>query len=327
MTTAGLIDLHAHSTASDGLCSPTEVVRLATAAGLTVVALTDHDTTSGLAEAAGILPTGLTLLPGAEISCGIRVEHGRWVSLHLLAYLFDATEPVFAAVRARLREDRVTRARRMVEKLAADGHPVRWEQVAAQADGVIGRPHVAEALVDAGLVSSLQAAFTPAWIGAGGRYWVGKDEPDALEAIRLVRDAGGVSVLAHPYASTRGPTIGPDVIAAMARAGLRGLEVDHPDHPQQARARLRRLATDLGLIVTGASDFHGPSKPQRLGAETTSGHAYEALIAEAYGAQPLTRPAGPLRHQPPRAAAGPPAPAWHPQTPWHPQAPWSPQTP
>ncbi len=321
VTTAGLIDLHAHSTASDGLCSPTEVVHLAAAAGLTVVALTDHDTTSGLAEAACILPTGLTLLPGAEISCGIRVEYGRWVSLHLLAYLFDATEPVFAAVRARLRDDRVTRARRMVEKLAADGHPVRWEQVAAQADGVIGRPHVAEALVDAGLVNSLQAAFTPAWIGAGGRYWVGKDEPDALDAIRLVREAGGVSVLAHPYASTRGPTIGPDVIAAMTRAGLRGLEVDHPDHPPQARARLRRLATDLGLVVTGASDFHGPSKPQLLGSETTSGHAYEVLIAEAHGAQPLTASAPPASAPPASAVARPPAPHSGPVASWSPQTP------
>ncbi|WP_239341284.1 PHP domain-containing protein [Frankia sp. CiP3] len=291
MTTTELIDLHTHSTASDGLCRPAEVVSLAAAAGLAVVALTDHDTTSGLAEAAAVLPAGLTLLPGAEISCGIRVDQHRWVSLHLLAYLFDATEPAFAAVRARLRAGRVTRARRMVEKLAADGHPVCWEQVSARADGVIGRPHIAEALVDAGLVGSIEAAFTPAWIGPGGRYWAGRDEPDAIEALRLVRDAGGVSVLAHPYASRRGATIGPAVIAAMARAGLRGLEVDHPDHQPRERNQLRRLAADLGLIVTGASDFHGPSKPQPLGAETTSEQAYEALIAGAHGARPLTGPA------------------------------------
>ncbi len=283
-----MIDLHTHSTASDGLLRPAEVVRQAASSGLSVIALTDHDTTSGLVDAAEALPAGLTLLPGAEISCGVRVGPDHWVSLHLLAYLFDATEPDFAAVRARLRSERVTRAQRMVEKLAADGHPVHWERVRAQADGVVGRPHVAEALVSAGLVDTVADAFTPAWIGAGGRYWVGKDEPDALEAIRLVRNAGGVSVLAHAYARKRGETINPGMITALARAGLGGLEVDHPDHTPDARAELRRLAADLDLIVTGASDFHGPSKPQRLGAETTSEQAYDALVAAGQGAHPVT---------------------------------------
>ncbi|WP_083730739.1 MULTISPECIES: PHP domain-containing protein [Protofrankia] len=285
---ADAADLHTHSTASDGLLPPADVVRLAAASGLAAIALTDHDTTAGLAEAAAALPAGLTLLPGAEISCRVRVGRDRWVSLHLLAYLFDPVEPVFAEVRARLRAERVTRAQRMVEKLAADGHPVAWERVRALADGVVGRPHVAEALVEAGLVGSVQDAFTPAWIGAGGRYWVDKDEPDVAEAIRLVRDAGGVSVLAHAFASRRGATIGPDVIARLARDGLGGLEVDHPDHTPDARARLRQLATDLDLIVTGASDFHGASKPQSLGAETTTRRALDALVAAGRGTEPLT---------------------------------------
>ncbi len=293
---ADAIDLHTHSTASDGLLRPADVVRLAAASGLAVIALTDHDTTSGVAEAAAALPSGLTLLPGAEISCRVRVGHDRWVSLHLLAYLFDPTEPVFAAVRARLRSERITRAQRMVEKLAADGHPVGWERVRALADGVVGRPHVAEALVEAGLVGTVQDAFTPAWIGAGGRYWVGKDEPDVTEAIRLIRDAGGVSVLAHAFASRRGRTIGPDVIAEMAREGLGGLEVDHPDHTPDARAQLRRLAADLDLITTGASDFHGASKPQPLGAETTAERALDALVAASRGAEPVT---GPVTEQDP----------------------------
>ncbi|WP_250290046.1 PHP domain-containing protein [Frankia sp. CiP1_Cm_nod1] len=292
---ADAADLHTHSTASDGLLPPADVVRLAAASGLAAIALTDHDTTAGLAEAAAALPVGLTLLPGAEISCRVRAGRGRWVSLHLLAYLFDPAEPAFAAVRARLRDERVSRARRMVEKLAADGHPVSWERVRALADGVVGRPHVAEALVEAGLVDAVQDAFTPAWIGPSGRYWVDKDEPDVAEAIRLVREAGGVSVLAHAFAGRRGPTIGPDVIARLARDGLGGLEVDHPDHTPDARARLRRLAADLDLIATGASDFHGASKPQPLGAETTSRRALDALVAAARGAEPLTGPAAPAR--------------------------------
>lgn len=273
-------------------------MRLAGGQELAVVALTDHDTTAGLAEAAAALPAGLTLVPGAEISCGTvvadgrdgrgpRAAAGRWVSLHLLAYLFDPAEPAFAAARAGVRAARLGRAERMVELLRSDGHPVEWERVRGFADGVVGRPHVAEALVEVGLVPTVGHAFTPDWIGTRGRYWVGKDEPDVLEAIRLVRGAGGVAVLAHPYASKRGDVVGAEAIRAMAAAGLAGLEVDHPDHDQGQRTRLRALAAELDLVVTGSSDFHGPSKPQGLGAETTAPAAYEALVAGASGAAPL----------------------------------------
>jgi predicted metal-dependent phosphoesterase TrpH len=260
---------------------------LAADAGLRVIALTDHDTTAGIAAAAQSLPRGLTLVPGAEISCGVTVDSaGHRVSLHVLAYLFDPAEAAFADVRARLRESRVSRARRMVEKLAADGHPIHWDRVRARADGTVGRPHIAGALAEAGLVAEPADAFGPAWIGAHGRYWVGKDEPDVWETLRLIKAAGGVSVFAHPFARRRGETVGAEVIAAMARAGLTGIEVDHPDHPPQARARLRGLAADLGLVVTGSSDFHGTG-PRRLGAERTGPDDLEALLAGATGASPI----------------------------------------
>jgi hypothetical protein len=271
------------------LLTPTELVQRAGRDGLSVVALTDHDTTAGLAEAAASLPAGLTLLPGAEISCFVRVRDRAVIPLHLLAYLFDPSEPSFAAARLRVRESRVDRARRMAEKIAADGHPVSWDQVRDLASGTVGRPHVAAALVAAGLIDSVAAAFTPDWIGAGGRYWVGKADIDVYTALDLVAGAGGVSVFAHPFATQRGEIVGPDVIASMADAGLAGVEVDHPDHSPPERARLRALADTLGLLVTGSSDFHGGSKPQRLGAETTSWKTYEELVSRASGAQPVTQ--------------------------------------
>lgn len=273
-----MIDLHTHSSASDGTLAPAELVRAAAAAGLAVVALTDHDTTAGWDEARQALPDGLTLVPGAEISC---TRDG--ISLHLLAYLFD---PAYQPLADRLREvvaSREARAERMVALLAADGHPVTWEQVRRSAGGTVGRPHVAQALVAAGLVPSLQAAFTPEWIGTQGRYWAAKDEVDALEAIALVRAAGGVTVFAHPAAAARGRVVGDHVVEEMAAAGLDGLEVDHPDHPEETRARLRELATGLGLLVTGSSDFHGTNKQSALGAHVTAPGALEELVGRASG--------------------------------------------
>ncbi|MDQ1539051.1 MAG: 3,5-nucleoside bisphosphate phosphatase, partial [Actinomycetota bacterium] len=146
-----------------------------------VVALTDHDTTGGWEAAAAALPPGLTLVPGAELSCRV----GR-TSLHLLAYLFDPAEPVFAAERARVRDSRVHRGRRMVELLAGDGHPVTWEEVLGYAaGGTVGRPHVGQALIRHGLVSTMDEAFTPDWLATGGRYWAPKLETEAADAVRL----------------------------------------------------------------------------------------------------------------------------------------------
>ncbi len=270
------IDLHTHSTASDGTTPPDVLVRQARAAGLDVVALTDHDTTGGWAAAAEALPAGLSLVRGAEISC---VRGG--ISLHLLAYLFDPDEPALATALQELRGSRVGRAETMARMLEADGTGVTWERVQELAGGTVGRPHLAAALVERGYVASIADAFTPDWIGEHGRYWVAKTELDVLDAIRLVRGAGGVPVFAHPAASSRGRTVGADVIADMAAAGLAGLEVDHVDHEQSARAALADLAAHLGLAITGSSDFHGENKQVQLGAYTTSQPAYEQLMAAA----------------------------------------------
>ncbi|MEW2129482.1 PHP domain-containing protein [Streptomyces sp. NPDC005435] len=277
------IDLHCHSTASDGTDTPAELVRNAARAGLDVVALTDHDTTRGYAEATAALPEGLTLVPGAELSC--RTDG---VSMHLLAYLFDPEEPALLAERELVRDDRVPRAQAMVAKLAALGVPVTWEQVERiAAGGSVGRPHIASALVELGVVATVSDAFTPEWLADGGRAYVPKHETDPFEAVRLVKNAGGVTVFAHPAAVTRGRTVPEAAIAKLAEAGLDGIEVDHTDHDPAARTRLRDLAGELGLLVTGSSDYHGGRKTVALGANTTDPEVYGEIIRRATGAFPV----------------------------------------
>ncbi|MCS0605935.1 PHP domain-containing protein [Streptomyces sp. LP11] len=277
------IDLHCHSTASDGTDTPGELVRNAAAAGLDVVALTDHDTTRGYGEAVAALPEGLTLVTGAELSC--RVDG---VSLHLLAYLFDPEEPALLAERELVRDDRVPRAQGMVARLNALGVPVTWEQVERiAAGGSVGRPHVASALVELGVVPTVNDAFTEQWLADGGRAYAPKHETDPFEAIRLVKDAGGVTVFAHPAAAKRGRTVPEATIAKMAAAGLDGIEVDHMDHDADTRTRLRGLARDLGLLVTGSSDYHGSRKTVALGEYTTDPEVYGEIIRRATGAFPV----------------------------------------
>ncbi|MFD5713049.1 PHP domain-containing protein [Streptomyces pharetrae] len=277
------IDLHSHSTASDGTDTPAELVRNAAAAGLDVVALTDHDTTRGHAEAIAALPPGLTLVTGAELSC--RVDG---ISMHMLAYLFDPEEPALLAERELVRDDRVPRAKGMIAKLNDLGVPVTWEQVARIAgDGSVGRPHVASALVELGVVDTVSDAFTQDWLADGGRAFVEKHETDPFEAIRLVKGAGGVTVFAHPGAAKRGRTVPESAIAEMAAAGLDGIEVDHMDHDPDTRARLRGLARELGLLVTGSSDYHGSRKTCVLGEYTTDPEVYGEITRRATGAFPV----------------------------------------
>ncbi|MFJ4782704.1 PHP domain-containing protein [Streptomyces sp. NPDC088794] len=277
------IDLHAHSTASDGTDTPAELVLNAADAGLDVVALTDHDTTRGYAEAIAALPEGLTLVTGAELSC--RIDG---VSMHLLAYLFDPQEPALLAERELVRDDRVPRARAMVARLQESGVPVTWEQVARIAgDGSVGRPHVATALVELGVVATVDEAFTQQWLADGGRAYVPKHETDPFEAIRLVKAAGGVTVFAHPGASKRGRTVPESAIAELAVAGLDGIEVDHMDHDLETRARLRGLAKELGLLTTGSSDYHGSRKTCVLGEYVTDPEVYGEITRRATGAFPV----------------------------------------
>lgn len=276
------IDLHTHSTASDGTDTPAELVRRAAAAGLDVLAVTDHDTTSGWATAADALPPGLTLVRGMEMSCVGTGEDGRPVPVHLLAYLFDPADAAFARERERLRAERTERVRTMAERMAADGLPVDPDEVLASAGPSAGRPHLARALVAAGVVPTVDAAFVDL-LAPRGRYYVEKADTPLRRAVELVAAAGGVTVVAHARARTRGRLLALDDIRDLAALGLGGLEVDHPDHHDADRALLRELAAELGLLTTGSSDYHGADKTLRLGQFTTAPDDYEALVEKASG--------------------------------------------
>jgi predicted metal-dependent phosphoesterase TrpH len=284
-----IIDLHTHSTASDGTDPPAGLVAQAMAAGVDVLGLTDHDTTGGWREAEAALPPGLTLVVGAELSC-VWTDGERPISLHLLGYLFDPDHAELRAERARLRDDRIGRGRAIVERMTADGLPVSWLRVQELAGGgAVGRPHIGRVLVENGVVNTVDEAFRQ-FLHSTSRYYVRKADTDVFTAIALVRAAGGVPVFAHPRARRRGRVVDDDVIAAMTAAGLVGLEVDHPDHAAADRARLRGLAADLGLVVTGASDYHGTNKSTLLAACTTEPAAYAALIDRNTARAPLGTP-------------------------------------
>jgi 3',5'-nucleoside bisphosphate phosphatase len=258
-------------------------MRSAGAAGLDVIALTDHDTIAGHQEARGALPPGLTLLPGMELSCRLDGH-----SVHLLGYLFDPAHHELAAQCQVIRDSRDGRARAIVQRLAELGTGVTWEQVAAIAGGgVIGRPHIARAMAAAGVISSPQDAFGPQWLGPGGRAHVTRYALDPVRAITLIRAAGGVSVLAHPLGSIRGWMIPDDVIAGLATAGLTGIEVGHPDQDHSKREHLAALAATLGLVASAGSDDHGELTGYRIGCETTAADQYQRLVAQATGAAPV----------------------------------------
>lgn len=286
------IDLHTHSTASDGTVPPADLMAAAPAAGVSVIALTDHDSTGGWDEAATALPPGLTLVPGAEISCRypVPVAGGGTtrVAVHLLALLFDRAEPAFAAARESLRVSRSSRGRRIVGRLQQAGYDVDWARVRALAAGApVGRPHLARALVEIGAVRDVPEAFVRL-LESTGPYYEPKADLDAVHAIEMVRAAGGVPVLAHPFAHRRGPCVDRAAVAVMRDAGLLGIEVDHPDHDPTARADAAAIAGTLGLIGTGSSDYHGTNKPTALGIETTAPAAYHRIVDAAGGARPIT---------------------------------------
>ena len=286
------IDLHAHTTCSDGTRTPAELVALADEAGLDVVAITDHDTTQGWdrarraleeGRAAGALATLRHVVPGIEISCKID-----GVGLHMLGYLFDPEDAALDAALKEVRDSRVHRAEIMVAKAVELGAPITWERVREIAgDGVVGRPHVASALVEAGVVGSVSEAFTPDWLGEGGRARAEKLDMDPIAAIKLVRAAGGAAVMAHPLAWRRGRIVTDEHLAAFAAAGMTGIEMNHPDHGPKERDRVRVLAGELGLLSLGSSDWHGDRKTTALGAETTDPEVYQTLVAAASFGRPF----------------------------------------
>jgi hypothetical protein len=269
-------DLHTHSVASDGTDAPADLVAAAARAGLTLVALTDHDTTRGWAEAeVAAARFGVGLLRGAELSC-----RAGGISVHLLSYLHDPDDAALLAEGERVRASRQERLRAMVDRIAAD-LPLTWDDVVAQTrpGTTVGRPHIADALVALGVVPDRSAAFA-SLLATGSPYYVPYYATPLLDAVRMVRAAGGVPVMAHPGAAARGRVVSDTTIRAAAEAGLAGLEVDHRDHTPEQRAHLAALADELGLLVTGASDYHGAGKPNRLGEFTTAPEVVAAIAEQ-----------------------------------------------
>lgn len=272
------IDLHVHTSESDGTLSPTEVARLALERGLDTIAITDHDTTSGLEEgAAAADEAGLALVPGIEFSAEYE-----GASLHVLAYWVDPADEALRAELQRLNDSRFRRGELMVQKLQDLGYPLAFERVREIAGGgLIARPHVAQAMVEAGIVPDEKSAFDR-FISDDGPAAVPKHALHPLDALALIERAGGVCVLAHPGMWKGQGSVPDELIEAMAEGGMAGLEVDHPDHAAAQRARYRELAERLGVAVTGASDCHGARyDPMRLGSETTERGQFEALLAAA----------------------------------------------
>lgn len=278
------IDLHTHSSVSDGTESPAELVAAAVAAGLDVVALTDHDSTAGWSSAfVAADGTGITVVPGLELSTQLD-----YASVHVLGYLVDPENAALAAATAEIREERLHRAEAMVSRIAAD-YALDWDDVLAQTTpgATVGRPHIADALVARGHVSDRSAAFQSILHWRGG-YYRPHQAPLPVDGVRLISEAGGVAVIAHP--GGRGPErlFTGKRIAQLRDVGLFGIEVDHRDNPPASRPKWTELARKHGLVMTGASDYHGEGKPNRLGENTTSREVYEAIVAHSTGSTPFT---------------------------------------
>ena len=282
------IDLHTHSTASDGTDEPGDLVRIAAKAGLDVVAITDHDTTAGWSAAVAAKPDGLRLVRGAELSCVSPDGRGGKIPVHLLAYLFDPDHPGLLAEQVRLRAERRQRLVTMVTRMAEDGYPVDPETFLGRLppDLPAGRPHLARALVDEGVVGSVNEAFARL-LNSNGRYYLPRADTPVAEAIEMTTAAGGVCVFAHPLARSRGRVVEPSVIAELAALGLAGVEVDHPDHAEADRALLRGLVGELGLVATGSSDYHGSNKTTPIAVETTDPEMYQRLVDRATATEVL----------------------------------------
>ncbi|MBI5231359.1 MAG: PHP domain-containing protein [Coriobacteriales bacterium] len=244
-------DLHAHTTASDGTLTPTELVEHALANGLDVIAVTDHDSVEGIAEALEAAEgTPLTVIPGVELSA---VHDGR--DVHVLGYFVSPTDAHLAGHLADLRTARLARANSIVQALRDSGYEIDIEDVLALTSGAVGRSHVARALVSRGHATSVGDAFDRL-LGRGRPFYLGKDVRDPVDVVRVIVEAHGLPVLAHP-----GVTDVDSAIPPMLEAGLVGIEAHHAEHTPEQRERYTALANELGLLVTGGTDFHGPGAP------------------------------------------------------------------
>lgn len=284
-----MIDLHAHSTKSDGLDTPTELVKNAAAAGVKILAITDHDTTAGWEEALEAARSQrIGLIPGIEVSTRSEIAPGRRISVHILAYLPDPNHPQLKAELDKTRESRINRARRMVELLAVD-YPISWEAVQAvqEPGATVGRPAIADALVKLGIVPTRSDAFTSI-LHRKSKYYVSDHSLDTREAIALIRAAGGVSVIAHPLIDFPAGASTSDLpeqhFEELISEGLDGIEINHRSVPEMAKSWLEQLAFKHNLIVTGSSDYHGiGGKENRLGENTTAPEMLEKIIDQASG--------------------------------------------
>jgi predicted metal-dependent phosphoesterase TrpH len=278
-----LIDLHAHSSVSDGTETPAELIAAGVAAALAVLAITDHDSTAGWVPAFEAAEgTGLTVLPGMELSTQLT-----GASVHLLGYLIDPAHPRLLAETEKIRAERMHRAEAMVQRIAVD-YALDWDDVLAQTTpgATIGRPHIADALVARGHVTDRSAAFRSILHWQGG-YYRPHEAPKPLEGVELIVAAGGVPVLAHP--GGRGPDrlFDDKRIRAMVDAGLAGVEVGHRDNPPAAREKWAAVAQKYDLIVTGSSDYHGRGKPNQLAENTTTPEDYARIVERGTGASPF----------------------------------------
>jgi len=280
-----VIDLHTHTTCSDGTDSPRELVNKAIVQGLQVLGISDHDTTAGWEEATQTLRGSLQLALGAEISC---LTHDG-ISVHMLGMLFDPKHAEMQQVLEETRDGRLPRMRKMIEKMREEGMEISIEDVekAMPAGATMGRPHLADALVAKKIVKSRDEAFIDL-LHNDSRFYVSHAAPTPAEAIALIRRAGGVAVIAHPFASHRGQILQSEDFAELVAAGLNGIEVDHRDQNPDERAMLRVIARELDLVVTGSSDYHGTGKLNSLAENHTHREQWEKLEAQANARRVVT---------------------------------------
>ena len=269
-----MIDLHTHTNNSDGTESPRELVNKAISLGMSVLGITDHDTTRGWQEAIQTVRGDIALALGSEISC--LTDNG--ISVHMLGLLFDGEHKEMQTMLEETRDGRLPRMRKMIEKMRAAGIDISMDDVeAARPQGAtLGRPHLADALVNKGIIKSRDEAFQ-GMLNNDSVFYVSHAAPTPAEAIRVIGKAGGVSVIAHPFASLRGQILQASDFTDLVAAGLHGIEVDHRDQNPDERAMLRNIANELGLVVTGASDYHGSGKLNSLGEYGTAPAQWEKL--------------------------------------------------
>jgi predicted metal-dependent phosphoesterase TrpH len=273
-----MIDLHTHTTYSDGTDSPLALVKKAASSGITVLGITDHDSTSGWSEAIAALHGGLQLALGAEVSC--LTEDG--ISVHMLGLLFDGENQPLQQLLSDSRDTRLPRMKKMIENLQGAGYEITFEDVQASTPpgATVGRPHLADALVARNIVKSRDEAFTDL-LHNESPFYVSHFAPTPEDSIRAIRSAGGVAVIAHPFASRRGQVLSAESFQSLVQAGLNGIEVFHRDQSEDERAQLIAIAAELNLAVTGSSDYHGTGKLNKLGENTTTQAEWERLEAMA----------------------------------------------